>query len=38
VFESLNFNKKWLELGTTNNKKELIKGKTIKKIKILSIH
>lgn len=33
VPKAMNFNKKWLELGTTNNKKELIKGKTIKKLK-----
>jgi len=33
VFKAMNFNKKWFELETNNNKKELIKGNIIRKIK-----
>ena len=33
----MNFNKKWFELETNNNKKEPIKGNTIRKIKKFDI-
>jgi len=32
VFKAMNFNKKWFERETSNNKKEPIKGTTIRKI------
>ena len=37
VFKAMNFNKKWFELETNNNKKEPIKGNTIRKIKKFDI-